>query len=274
MAGDVKTEQLLFVREQFVLRPFRQLLIASGIGGAFSSSAPKSELCPFCLSDKMLAAQESVRSICANSVARVWPKRSRARVFDQCFQRFSRQGAPVHALAKLGKRLEFSALAARFENRLDHAASPTPLISGHARNLQISFAISARAPKYTPLSVHVRLQHLDAHFRRASAMYSLQFFRVRPCRWSSWRSKIPRDNSPSDTRCLTPHECKRRSTLRLIEAVAGEFFEQVEKSGLPWLWECCFSRGSATTSALLLHFPRSSFCPCTAPQQIQALPSE
>ena len=78
--------------------------MASGIGGAFSSSAPKSELCPFCLSDRMLAARASVRSICANSVARVWPKAIARAGLDEGFQGFAVQRAAVHALAQFGQR--------------------------------------------------------------------------------------------------------------------------------------------------------------------------
>jgi hypothetical protein len=68
----------------------------SGIGGAFSSSAPK---------------REQRCAGLAEAVARAG--------FDERFKGFPAQRAAVHALAQFGKRLEFSALVPRLQNRLD-----------------------------------------------------------------------------------------------------------------------------------------------------------
>ncbi len=91
--------------------------MASGIGGAFSSSAPKSELCPFCLSDKdARRARQSAFDLGEQRRARLAETIARAG-FDERFENFPVHRPAIHPLAQIGKRGEFPAFVPRLQNR-------------------------------------------------------------------------------------------------------------------------------------------------------------
>ena len=116
MAGDVKAEQFFFVREQFVLRPFGQIAFASGMRRRFFLQQRRTaSFARVAGPEMMLAARASVRSICANRVARVSPKAIAGAGFDERFQDFAVHGAAIDALAQVRERLEFAAFVARFQ---------------------------------------------------------------------------------------------------------------------------------------------------------------
>ena len=65
----------------------------------------------------MLPARASVRSICANNVARVSPENIARAGLDERFENFPVHRPAIHAFAQIRKRGEFSAFVPRLKNR-------------------------------------------------------------------------------------------------------------------------------------------------------------
>src|ERR1035438_9236159 len=117
MSGDVKSKQLFFVREQFVLRPFGQ--VADGFRHRrrfFLQRAEERTLSALAISSNACGAAQSAFDLCAKRGARL-PKTVASAGFDERFKNFPIHGAAVHALAQIRKRSEFSAFVSRLENR-------------------------------------------------------------------------------------------------------------------------------------------------------------
>ena len=110
----------------------------------------------------MLAARDSVRSICANSVARVWPKAVARAGFDERFQNFPVHRAAIHALAQIRKRSEFPTFIARLQDRF-HRHFTDALDGRQAKSDGLAFA---RRRKIHLAFVHVRAEHFDAKIPR------------------------------------------------------------------------------------------------------------
>ena len=117
MAGDVKTEQLLFVREQFVLRPFRQIADGFGHRRRFFLQRAEERALPFLLvgqnarraRQRAFDLREQRRARLAKAIARAG--------FDERFENFPVHRPAIHALAQIRKRREFAAFVPRLQNR-------------------------------------------------------------------------------------------------------------------------------------------------------------
>src|SRR5208283_142346 len=116
MAGDVKSQQLFFVREQFVLRPFGQ--VADGFRHRrrfFLQRAEERTLSALAIGGDACGAAQSAFDLGAKRGARL-PKTVASAGFDERFKNFAVHRASVHALAQIRKRSEFSAFVSRLEN--------------------------------------------------------------------------------------------------------------------------------------------------------------
>ena len=100
----IKSEQLLFVREQFVLRPFRQIADALRHRRRFFLQRAEERAL------SLLPVQQNASPrgpACARFAQTASPPVAEAIAragFNQGFQRFSPQRPAIHALAQFGKR--------------------------------------------------------------------------------------------------------------------------------------------------------------------------
>ena len=141
--------------------------------------------------------------------------------FDQRLQRFAAQRAPVHPLAQLGQGLEFPALVARLQNDL-HRALAHALDGGHAE--ADGLALAGRG-EINPALVHVRPQHLNAHLARLGDVFA-QLVRGRHVVRHHGAVEFHREIR-LQIRRLIGHDGVGGG-VGLVEAVAGEFLQQVE----------------------------------------------
>ena len=260
MAGDIKSEQFLFVREQFVLRPFGQ--IADGFRHRrrfFLQRAEERALAFLFVGQNARRARQRALDLREQRRARLAEAIARAG-FDERFQRFPAQRAAVHALAQFGKRLEFSAFVPRLQNRLDRRFADA--FDGGQAESEIAFAVARRARNKRRFRSHPAARTSMPN-SRASAMYSLKLVRVRHVVRHHGAEKLHRIIR-LQIRGLIGDDGVGGG-VRLVEAVAGEFFQQIEnlvrlRGGNVVLLRAALDE----LLALLLPFPRPFSCPSRA----------
>ena len=116
MAGDVETEQLFFMRQQFVLRPFGEVADAFGHGGRFFfQRAEQRALALLLVRQNAGRAREGALDLGEQRRARL-AKGVAGAGFDERFERFAGDRTAIHALAQFGQRLEFSVFVAGLED--------------------------------------------------------------------------------------------------------------------------------------------------------------
>ena len=117
MAGDVKTKQLLFGGQQFVLRPFHQagpVLAWLGRRLVLHHTEQRTLTALAILDDAGGVGQRAINGTVEGGTRFTQPITGTA--FNECFKHFAVYGPRIHSLAKIRQRLELSALAPRLQN--------------------------------------------------------------------------------------------------------------------------------------------------------------
>ena len=118
MAGDVETEQFLFVGEQFVLRPFRQFHHRFRHRRfLFPQHAEERALSALTVGGDARRARERAVDLSKQGGAG-FPETIARAGFGERFEHFAVHRAGVHPFAHVREGLEFFAFAARFQNAL------------------------------------------------------------------------------------------------------------------------------------------------------------
>ena len=209
MAGDVKTEQFLFVREQFVLRPFGQIADGFRHRRRFFLQRAEERALAFLFVGQGCSRRAPACVRFARTASRAsGRKQSHAPVLMSASRVFRFTVRPSTRSHKSASELNFPPSFRAFKNRFDrHFAHALDGGEAEANGLAV-----ARRREINPAFVHVRPQDLDAELARLGDVLR-STLPCPPCRSSSSRRKIPPDNSPSDTRSDTRRWHRRRRAI-------------------------------------------------------------
>ena len=283
MAGDVETEQLLFVGEQFVLRPFGQFLHRlQHRRFLLLQHAEQGALSPLPVGDNARRARKRPVNLREQRRARIAETITRAG-FDERFQCFPVHRARIDTLAQVGERCEFATLAPRFQNALHRnfansfnrreaeadggQSAASILLAGRSLPAGRRQHVALGRREVHAALVHVRRQDFDALPARLVDILA-ELRGVAHVVGHHGAVKLHRVIRLQVSRLIGDDSVGRG--VRFVKAVAGKFFEQIENLVRLGFRNAVFFLASLDENAALLRHLLGLFLAHGAPQQIGA----